>query len=447
MSVATLREIRLHSFKSYKDAILPVDGITVLTGRNNAGKSNALDGIEVLGRLASGEDLVDALDGRRREGGPVRGGSQGCAPHGTNSFHLGCTVEESGDLFDLDVKVQVEPELRIVWERLRGPAPAVSSGRVMKRDLLWSLNPLNADANIQAEVYNGKRGANPTVAFRDSRLLTSQLPFRVNVKNKADSAVVRASEVVTSALLASFHLDPVPHLMRSYVPSRDNDLRRTGENISAALLRLQTEDESTFSRVRELVSSIGDDRIQGMEVTRSDLGDVMFALREQPGEAHDKTPAREISDGILRFIAITTALLTSNRGLDIERTMGMSGDSIRAGVLLVIEELENGLHPSQANNVLSLIKEVYVEFSTKVMLTTHSPALLNAMTGDLNKSIIVCYRDFEQGNSHLSRLTDLPGYAEAIASGRLGDAVSRGELVRPGERQHDFSEFDRLLGI
>jgi hypothetical protein len=56
---------------------LHLSELTVLTGRNSAGKSNALDAIDVLSRLAGGEDLADALDGRRREAGPVRGGSTG----------------------------------------------------------------------------------------------------------------------------------------------------------------------------------------------------------------------------------------------------------------------------------------------------------------------------------------------------------------------------------
>ncbi|MGQ0773137.1 MAG: AAA family ATPase, partial [Pseudonocardiales bacterium] len=80
MKTTALREIRLTAFKSFRNSTLPVDPVTVLTGRNSSGKSNALDGIEVLSRLASGDELTDALDGRRREGGPIRGGSRGCAP-------------------------------------------------------------------------------------------------------------------------------------------------------------------------------------------------------------------------------------------------------------------------------------------------------------------------------------------------------------------------------
>src|SRR5262249_39340945 len=110
-STAVLEAVHPTAFQSFPDAAIPIPPPHVLTGRNNSGKSNALDGIEVLSRLASGEEVGDALDGRRREGGPVRGGSRGCAPHGATSFELGCSVraESAAGLapYRLDVTVQV----------------------------------------------------------------------------------------------------------------------------------------------------------------------------------------------------------------------------------------------------------------------------------------------------------------------------------------------------
>lgn len=82
MSAAELHSVRLSAFRSFRGAELPVDPVTVLTGRNNSGKSNALDAIEVLSRLATGEEVSDALDGRRREGGPVRGAHEAAPPTG-----------------------------------------------------------------------------------------------------------------------------------------------------------------------------------------------------------------------------------------------------------------------------------------------------------------------------------------------------------------------------
>jgi predicted ATPase len=447
MTTAKLRDIRLRSFKSFRAETLPVDDVTVITGRNSSGKSNALDGIEVLARLAGGEELADALDGRRREGGPVRGGSLACAPHGRAYFELGCSVGVGQDVYRLDVRVQVKPELRILREHLRGPGPAVESGAVEQRDLLYTRPPKPGDAGLHAEVFNGKRGGNPIVTFRDNRLLTSQIPLRISSETKADRAVVRGAEAVIAGLRGAFQLDPIPHLMRGFVPERDSDLRRTGENLSAALQRLRQTDGETFDRITGLVRELVDHRIRELTTVRSELGDVMVALREGPRKS-DVTPAREMSDGLLRFIAIATALLTSNRGLDIDVGATSSPErTIQPGVLLVIEELENGLHPSQASRVLELILEASRELSTNVMVTTHSPALLNAMSGKLNRSVIVCYRDIKEGRSHLVRLPDLPGYAAAMAAGQLGDVISEGRLVRPEVNDIDFSEFNRLLGI
>jgi len=63
-----IEELRLKRFKSFRDATLPLRDLTLLIGRNGSGKSNALDALHVLSRLAEGEDLREAVDGSRREG-------------------------------------------------------------------------------------------------------------------------------------------------------------------------------------------------------------------------------------------------------------------------------------------------------------------------------------------------------------------------------------------
>lgn len=84
-----ITELRLTAFKSFSEVVLPLSPLTVLIGRNGSGKSNALDALEVLSRLARGGEIRDALDGARRDAGPVRGGVEGCAPIGSDSFELG----------------------------------------------------------------------------------------------------------------------------------------------------------------------------------------------------------------------------------------------------------------------------------------------------------------------------------------------------------------------
>src|SRR5262245_50286696 len=108
MEPSVIEEIRLASFKSFHEAVLPVDSFTLLVGRNGSGKSNALDALWTLSKLASGEDIRDALDGGR-EGPAVRGGVIGCAPFGEPTFSLGCSVRTAKQVVHLDVVVQVEP--------------------------------------------------------------------------------------------------------------------------------------------------------------------------------------------------------------------------------------------------------------------------------------------------------------------------------------------------
>lgn len=81
-----IAELRLDSFKSYEDVVIAFAPLTILIGRNGSGKSNALDALEIISRLARGDEVRDALEGDRRDADPVRGGAEGCPPPGADTF-------------------------------------------------------------------------------------------------------------------------------------------------------------------------------------------------------------------------------------------------------------------------------------------------------------------------------------------------------------------------
>jgi predicted ATPase len=439
VTAQAIEEVRLTEFKSFRGEAFPLAPLTVLIGRNSSGKSNALDGLEVLSRLARGEDIAEALESRRGASGPVRGGLAGCVPHGSDRFSLGCTVRTDWGPIDLDVTVQVEPEVRITEERLSGPT---AEGR---QQVLVSGAASTHPGDMFATWHNGKRGRDPSLRFRASRLLTSQLPMRVVAETAGGKDSVWCAETMLSTLASVFHLDPVPHLMRQYVPARDASLRRTAENLSAAVGGMERTDPALFERLVELLRGLADHDIQRLAVTKSELGDVMLALDEG---SLGLTPAREMSDGMLRFLAISTALLTGEGGLDLGPSLSPAGDeSPERSLMLVVEELENGLHPSQASEVLRLVRQAGTENSTQVLITTHSPALLSALDSADHEGVVVCGRDPATGRSRLTRLTDLDGYPAAMAAGSLGDVVTQGRLRDRERGDRDYTEFDRLLGI
>jgi predicted ATPase len=252
--------------------------------------------------------------------------------------------------------------------------------------------------------------------------------------------VVRAAETVLDVLRGIFHLDPVPHLMRQYVPGRDVKLRRTAENLSAAIGQMKVSDPEKFHQLLGLVQDLVEHEVTGLDIIRSELNDVMLAL----DEGNAKTPAREMSDGLLRFIAIATALLRDSRGLDVG---GRETSDDEHPVTVVIEELENGLHPSQANKLLELVKNYCDDDGARAIFTTHSPALLSALSPKDHAGVAVCSRDPESGRSRLRRLPEIDGYPSLMAQGELGEVVTSGLLGKVSEPGKDFSEFDRLMGL
>ncbi|MDA0632478.1 ATP-binding protein [Nonomuraea sp. MCN248] len=446
---ARLLQLRLTSFKTFRDALLPLGDMTLLIGRNSSGKSNALDGLEVLSRLAEGGDIVDSLDSRRVDEGPLRGGIAGCPPHGADIFQLGCQVlnpERVGNayfLIEFDVEIRVRPEPQIISESLRAFSGKLRntrdpSGRAL-HTLLHAERSSGSSGSIEATWYNGRRGRDPKAAFRSSRLLTAQLPLRLELTTETERHVATAAQDVLHTLRGVFHLDPVPHLMRQYVPSRDIRLRRTAENISAVVEHLKQVDPTAYERLLRHAQALVDHDISGIELIRSELDDLMLALREDGAT----TPAREMSDGLLRFIAIATALLRQGMDLDLSRRDPADGG---ATPLLVIEELENGLHPSQASQLLRLVKSATEERTAQIVFTTHSPALLSALSQEDHRSVVVTTRDRATGLSHLTKLPDLPGYPSLMAQGDLGAIITSG-LLEQGPPENDHTEFDRLMGL
>ncbi len=435
-----ITELRLTAFKSFQDVAVPIEPLTLLIGRNGSGKSNALDALEVVSRLARGDEVRDAVEGNRRDAGPVRGGLDGCLPHGSDTFALGVTlVSGQGERVRLDVTVQVRPQVQIVSERLCHEV----GGRW--RTLLDTVELVGDRADIDAAIWNGNRGRNPRRTFRSSHLLTSQLPLRVVGKTQSEQYLLAVAAETLAVLGGVFHLDPVPHLMRGYVPEQDVVLRRTAENLSAAVARLKQTDRDRFGALLQVVRTLPEYEVRSLDLGHGGFGDVMIALKERRGRSSVAVPARQMSDGMLRMLAIATALLTGGGGLAIE-----PGAQERAGALmLVIEELENGLHPSQAAALLQLVGEQASAQKFQVVLTTHSPALLDALSGQQHRGVIVIQRGRTSGLSTASRLVDLPGYLRLLSAAPLGAAVTAGRLTEAAREAPaaDDAELDRILGI
>src|SRR5712692_6401452 len=105
-----LSAFRLRNFKSFRDATLPLCELSLLIGANASGKSNTLEGLQMLAWMTSHDRLSELQFAIQNRELRVRGTLAGL-PWGLSSspdMTFGCVVEGAVGLhLDYELTVQV----------------------------------------------------------------------------------------------------------------------------------------------------------------------------------------------------------------------------------------------------------------------------------------------------------------------------------------------------
>ena len=133
----------------------------------------------------------------------------------------------------------------------------------------------------------------------------------------------------------------------------------------------------------------------------------MFMLRENGR----KFPAPVLSDGTLRFAALTAAFFQSD----------MPG-------IMTIEEIENGIHPSRLQTLLELLRSQAEATKAQVFATTHSPAILDWLQEEDYKTTFLCTRNESTGETKIRSLADVPQFMDVIKKTPASELFSEGWL-------------------
>ena len=390
-------------FKSFRSARIELlRPLTILVGPNGSGKSNALEGIEVLASIVAGSRLREITDLDREGVLNVRGGLQGCPRHGTDSFTLrfSAHIRWSGEVgpFTYSVTVGPLPEPRIKAESL------FFDETMLFRDVEGSGSPTSAD--IKVEYNNFARGGRkPQAPVSATRSVLSQYEHFAtkNQKLRESLQLIRA---VRSHLQASFVFDPKPGAMRRYERIGHDSLLRDGSNLSSVLYALKNNGKDTLDALFGHIRQVPDEHYSGFDFVATRLGDVIFGLQEEHSE--QLSDARTLSDGTLRTLAVLTAIATAERHSRV-----------------VVEEFDNGLHPSRVASLIHAITRSREERNTNVLLSTHNPEVLNALTTEQQQNVVLAFRSKDDYYSRLLPLTQVARYDELLERGRLGDLVTR----------------------
>jgi len=212
-------------------------------------------------------------------------------------------------------------------------------------------------------------------------------------------------------------LNPIPSHMRYFSPLAEK-LANDASNIAGVLAALPDKERASIeSTLQRYVQSLPEKDIQRVwteKVGPFENDAVLLCEEAWKNNQHPtKVDARAMSDGTLRFLAILTALLTLP-----ERSQ------------LLIEEVDNGLHPSRSDMLIRMLLAVGAERHIDVLASTHNPALLNRLGPDMVPFVVVAHRDPQTGFSDLTLLEDVGNLPKLMASGPLGELTASGALER-----------------
>ncbi|MEI5099734.1 AAA family ATPase [Streptomyces sp. PmtG] len=339
-----IRTLAVENYRSLRKLIVPLDGLNVITGANGTGKSSLYRALRLLADAGQG-GAVKAL---AREGGlpsAVWAGDKKAEPAG---LRLGFAGDEFGYAVDFGVP-------QSSGAQPGGGQSMFSLDPEIKRECTWA-GPVLRPAALLCD------RAGPAVRTRtaDGGWHRSQgiRPYDSMLSEHADPQLapdlLRLRELIRSwRFYDHVRTDADAPARAARVGTRTPVLAHDGADLAAALQTIrETGDDAALD-------AAVDDAFPGSRVRIADNGGLFEIELHQRGLRRPLGPA-ELSDGTLRYLLWTAALLTP-----------------RPPALLVLNEPETSLHPDLLRPLADLILTAAKD--TQIILVTHAQDLADAI--------------------------------------------------------------------
>lgn len=375
-----LSRIHVRGYKSLCDLEVELKPLTLLFGPNAAGKSNLLDAMQLLSRLATSPTLKAAFEPPYR-GKPLESFTldEGGVKALRRRKRLAFSIEADLHISDA-VAHAVDREIQTMRPSNgtgSGNAPTAVRHRRLRYRLEVEMLPgsgllRTTDEYLTALTKDGKPDG------RRSAFIERQ-GDHVCLRREGQARPMQYERHLDRAILSMPHYAPhYPHLtaarreleswqffyfeprerMRAATPIKEvRHVGAMGEELAAFLTTLKTRQPRQFEAMEKALKMLLPD-VEGIETDINDLGEAEFRLREN-GVA---IPARVLSEGTLRLLGL----------------LALTGAE-DAPSLVGFEEPENGVHPRRIELIAELLKVNSQFRDTQYIVTTHSPILLDRL--------------------------------------------------------------------
>ena len=431
-----LKRIKIQGYKSLVDLEVNLKPLSVFVGPNASGKSNFLDALQLLSRMATCQTLEDAFEP------PYRG-------HPLESFTFGdegikSLLEKEKVSFSIEVDVQlstavidsVNQRIQKIRETAEKDAQNVNNP-VSRRSLPVREKDLRYRIKIEMLPKLGiLRVADEYLAAlsADGKPKQNRKPFlerisnRLHLRMEGQSHPLYYERYLDFSILSRSHYPPhYPHLtamqqeltnwLTFYLEPREqmrlpnpvkavHDIGLMGEDLAAFLNTLKARNKRQFESVEKSLHTMIPS-ITGIDVSVNELGEVELDLHE--GEK--RISARVLSEGTLRILGLLALVGAEERP-----------------ALIGFEEPENGIHPRRIQRIARFLETRMILEDIQFIVTTHSSLLPDLIPPE---SLYVCRK--VNGN------TEIEPYAQMFIGPLMKkldieDALDNEDALSPSER-------------
>lgn len=356
-----LSRLRVQGFKSLLDVEIELAPLVVLMGPNAAGKSNLLESLLLLSRLATEPTLAAAFEP------PLRG-------YPLEAFSL---PEEGLE----NLLRQDHAELTLEAVVHSNPASSRPVPEPLRYRASISIQPRTGTLEVVDEHLvrlrlDGAPKRPPRIERSEEGLIVRQIgrsglphvePLRLGhtlISDRQFTGETRYPDFdrLRSELSAwqTYYLDPRISMREPQPPREVKDIGSRGEWIAPFLYRLKTTPalhKHFLAISRALRTAIP--TVEKLDVDLDPRRGSLDIVIQQDGTPYS---SRVVSEGTLRVLAL--CCLAGNPW---------------PGELIAFEEPENGVHPRRIEVIANLLASTAEQGRSQVVVTTHSPTLIAAM--------------------------------------------------------------------
>jgi predicted ATPase len=356
-----IKAIHIRNFKSLGDVKLRLAKFTCLIGMNGAGKSSVLQAVDFVSQLMIGR-VEEWLDAR-----------------GWSAADLNCKVlKESNVTVGVHYETSTGKSLR--WVGAFNRSLLHCTAELIEQDSQKVFRVGNqkytvADKPTQdiAFTYQGSLLS----ALKDSELTPELLEFR------------NALQQIKSLELLS------PQLLRKRARTTDKGIGTGGEKLSAFLDTLpQAAKAGLIDQLQRFYPNLVDFKVSSLK-----SGWKKLTVVEQFSQQKLETDAAHLNDGLLRILAVLTQA-ASDRSL------------------ILLDEIENGIN----QEVIETLVDTLVASPHQLLVTTHSPLILNYLEDDVARGAVQFIYKAPLGETRVRPFFKIPRINDKLRTMGPGDA-------------------------